>query len=1115
MNYLYLEKTISNPVDSILLFKRYILTHHHTTLKVYDLEFALQCEKCFIDKILSVRKIGDDSMIVLFDHGKIIQCTLSFAPTCLRVIDGDRLDSYNNNCVVYNTIKAYTFSIYEEEIKEFCYSTFEIYNVLSISYMINYIPTLLISWKTNDFSKCSAINLDGVPAKVDEFEVLDDTIYCKPLSKFVVFLTRNCIQIKFKREMSILIVNENLSSSSLKSHFSQYVMEYSSDGSHEARSIFIESPQVFSKGDDVFVVNGNGEVFKIALELDAKRVLKAHISFEGSMAAPTCVDTDGDHVVLGSSKGDTILYSLGSHKELPCSLSEISRLENIGLICDLSHDRNGRMHALTTKGVYMVHRFVMLEPHEKVKMDTKVTNLEIIHDDLVAYVSGGVKSFKLESNLASISPVTPSKTFRRIFESAGLDPSIILSVTKYSDCEVVYLNSNTIVILRNGSKAYSFSEVKSWSLEHDFLAVLDSKEFFIFSLGQGSRIFVCSKLNELCDEICNEQITHKPHIEEVQTSSIFGIRKNCGCSYINVDTQAYPDPIIEVLLRKEHLWFIFLRTESQLYLYRFDTDRLSKVLLPKAVSFFTPSRSLFNLSAFVYCRSKVPYCIFLQNGVFIHRCNLRINYPVDNGEWICAMYKGHLLKCKMKYLGGSMIYNDKLVLEKVTDIKPHHPLESSNSHSATYDAPFPGQPVSLIEEYREPEIPKRIIHADDCIVLSSARYVPFTYVPFIPMVHISDGPNGKPRSEPINKEEAEYVNKNPALKGRTLRYYVDLCSVDYKPMSSIDMDENEIICDIKLVLRSFLVICTSFTEGEDKAVKGRAIVYSLVDIVPDPSQPHINKRLKLIGSESFKNACLQCEEIRGLLALCIGTRLMIYELNINTGLTAVGRNEIALLCTSIFVTKNFLAVSDIYTGIYFFFLRPRDPLKLHLLGKSSKLNNIRFLQGLRLSSSSSSTDQLSLLAYDKNGGIHIFTYSPTLPSSNSGNILIKRAQINTKLRYPLWITKVHQSKNTHPLCVSNNILTTVKAIDVQKIQAIHHCICIVMSSTCGLNPLNYLETEDFVNPECKSVISERILLEFFFMSPALQLKVCSLVGISRRELSEIVEICLQDQSEYI
>lgn len=477
MNYLYSEKTVSNPVDTILLFERYILVHHHATLKVYDLSFALQYEKYFIDKILSLRKIGDTSIVILFDRGKIVQCTLSFTPTCLRVIDGDYLDSYNNNCVVYNKIKAHTFGIYEEEVKEFYYSMFEIYNVQNISYMVNYIPTLLISWKTNDSSVCSIINLDGVPTKVDEFEILEDTTYYKPLDRFIVFLTRNCIQIKFKREMTILIVNGNLQRTSLKPHFSQCVIEHSSDGSHEAQSIFIENPQVFGKGDDLFVVNGNGELFKISLDLDVKKILKAHISFEGKVTEPSCADMDGDHVVLGSLRGSSALYTFSSHADRrgisSYSLSELSRLQSIGLICDLSHDVNGDIHLLTTKGVYITQRFVSFQPHEKVKVEAKVTNLGVADDNLVVYMPDRISEVKLLDSLSESIPIVSNKGSSRGYEPThGIDPSHIQARTKQSDYEIVHLNDGTLTIFNKKSKVRSFSDVLVWSFVHELLAVV-------------------------------------------------------------------------------------------------------------------------------------------------------------------------------------------------------------------------------------------------------------------------------------------------------------------------------------------------------------------------------------------------------------------------------------------------------------------------------------------------------------------------------------------------------------------------------------------------------------------------------------------------------------------
>jgi len=1102
MNYLYTEKTISNPVDSILLLPEHIVVHHHSTIKIYDLSFNFLDEKYFTDKIITIQKINSTTIVILFDSGKVVQCNLCFSPVCLRILEGTGLSCYNLQCVVYNSIKAQTFSAFDEEVKDLYYFKFGIYNIKAVFFAISYIPTLFIAWKTNDVCKCSLINLDGVPTKIDEYEILGDSSYFKALDKFMVFATRNCLQIKFKREMAIVILNKNLGAADLPPAFSSSVIEASNDGSYESQNAFLENPQIFMKKDNVFILNGNGELFRLSLKVDARKITKIHISYIGRHSQPTCLDFNDHYMVVGSLKDDTVIYSYNAGDDSVPEVVEFARNSCIGQICDFSATKDSVLSLLTNKGLYSVRDAIDFDAYEKVKIDSKPFSSKMLNAEILVLDFGDKKEyFKLGSD--SIVKEGDSRI--------GISGEFDKKNAKFSDCEmlehsgfqIVSYKNKVLEVHRGGSVLSSFSDVESFSLSDSFLAVVTLSQLIVFSLERLSTVFTSTSIHSFANCILNDEANINSKLNTLSYSTLDQhilpeFKGTTSSKEADLDNK-----IVEILIRKENFLYLFFRTETQLYLYKLAGSSLLKIFIPKLVIFSGTSKSLFNLSKFIYCRSKIPYCIFLNNGIFVYKCNIRFNHPIDRNGWIYATHKGCLIKLQSKQLTESYLLSSNFLIKNETafvldDCKPLKNSEFSNEKS-------------LFEDYRYEPIPKFIIARDDFIIVSYAKHCPFKFIPFIPMMHISDGPDGKPHSEPINKEEAEYVNPYREILGRTLRYFVNLYSIDYKLMSSFQMEENEIICDLKLILKNFLVVCTSFPEGEDKFVKGRVLVYSLVDIVPDPLYPHLYKKLKLISSESFKNSCLFCEEVRGLLALCIGTRLMIYELNINTGLTAVGRNEIALLSTSLFVCKNMIAVSDIFEGIYFFFLRPRDPLKLHLLGRSFHLKNIRSIQGLTYSSGISLTDHLSLLAYDKSGCIYIYTFSPYHPASNGGSKLIKRAAINTKLRYPLWLSKCHQFDPNLSIFISSNIIIAVKTIEVKRIQALHSCISNIIDNSCGINPKNYLEPEDYSNKECKSVISERILLEFFYLSPLLQQKISTLLNINYATIVKAIETCLQDQ----
>lgn len=1097
MNYLFTETTISNPVETVLILGKYILTHHHSKLRVFNFKMELVRERFFFEKILTIKKINDEYFFIVFDENKMTQCDIEFNPLCLRIIDGNDCDVYNGICIIKNPIQPQIFNVKDTSIRELRFANINIKNVTNMLLMQNFVPTLLVC---TDDNICHVISLDVDPSKVDEFAILDSLILFKITKKFIIFANRNFIQIRYKRDVVIIKLNDNLSGDLLNESLQKNLIQPVYDDSAESRSIFLENPQVFCKEDNIFIINHNGELFRIDLKLDNKKIFEIKLIYEGKIEMPSCIDFTDEFLCVGSIAGDTILYTLNNSVEnhsvqlkspAEChnndqlkSLTEISRLENIGAINDFSISPYQEMILLTTKGVYKAFTTIDILIFKKTRVEFKISKSIVADNQII--LSADNKTFSVDENLK----ITEIKHDSDIDSYANGEYRIFLNQDAVLD---VYMKDRLIV---------SFPGVTIWGLKNGKLALLRNSRFQFIDLTTLKNEFLTSNLLKFENDIYNEEIVIRDSIEDMNpniTSQIFE----------KIENQCIEESIIEMLIFHNKEYYIIFRTTKQLYIYKYTNRKMSKVFITKPLLFGVESKALFDLEDYVYCRSKHPCFIVFSDNVFFYDSNIKLGYPIVHNGWIFAVSKGQLLKCKTN-INEDMIFTERIILKKQKefDYEESSVLVSPINHKEQSSIMNQDEQAHLFEEYRNNPEYRHILSLYDCNILSVAKNVPFTYVPFIPMVHTTDGPDGKPRSEPINKEEAERIDKNPCLHGRTLRYFIELRSIDFKLISTISMEENEFICDMKIMFKNFLVICTSFPEGENTLAKGKLTVYSLVNIVPDPMNPHITKKLKLICSETFKNACLWCEEIRSLIAVCIGTRLMIYEFNENTGLDVVGRNEISMLSTSLFVTKNLIAVSDILNGIYFFFLRPRDPLKMHMLGRSCSIEDCRYLCGFDFWSSSDEKYYLSLVSLNKSGMINIFTYSPDYPGSKNGEALIKRAEISTKLRNKLYNTKLHRISDFEVGVCSLNTLCRIKAINVSNVQVIQNCIAFFINDRAGINVRNYLETEAFVNPECKSVVSECVILQFFYFNPYIQGKICELTGLTYAKISSIIEECL-------
>ena len=1103
MNYLYSETLVSNPISSILMTSNLIITHHHSTIRIYDHSLQLLHEKYFYEKILEKRKINDSSFIILFDENKLVQLTYDLEAQCLRYIEGNNMDVYNNTAIVYNKLALSYFNVNEELVNKIYYNQLGIRNVQKIIFLINYIPTILIAWKDKDRNRCSILNLDGGTEVIEDFDILDGLIKIKSFDRFIVLLYRNYIQIRFKRETSTLLLHSDLDLSTEANIIFDIKDPTAKEKTMGNSFISLEDPELFIKDDCLFVINGSGDIYKISMKVDVKKILRAEVSFEGKTTEPSCIDIVENKIVVGSLKNDTVLYEL---EESTMNLKEIKRLKNSGLIHNIYVKNNSDIVFTTNRRILITNNTIKFEILEKIKLGIKPSKLKITDKSFILSNNEGLVEIDRESKKQTALKMDHEATSKDILDSLS-----------YDTYDFVYYSNMNLVVYQNKNIITKIEDVHAFSAYDDFLVYSSSQNLSIFSLSKKTHIFSSTSIHVFRDKIPNDEFWISKNLEEVNSTESSNIESKLA-DQVSVEDNG----IIEILMRKEQDFLIFIRTNRQLYLYKYYNNELNKIFIPKYLTFGINNKCLYNMHDFIYIKSKIPYCVFTMNGIFMQRSNYKFVAPCSINNDLYFVYKGYLIRTKLPESRFVLNYNSSLIIKEV-EVSKDIDSNINNNKNASFiqkdtvlDSSDPNiiKQISDVENEEHPSL-RHLVYTNDCVIMSSCKYSSFKFVPFIPMVHLSAGPDGLPQSEPINKDEI--VNTKPLVRGRTLRYSIDLYSLKYQFMSSIDLEENELVCDLKFLFDNFIIVCTSFCEGEEKLVKGRLIVYSLVDIVPDPQFPFINKKLKLISSEQFKSPCLFCEAVRGNLAVCIGTRLMIYEININTGITAVGRNEISLLTTSLFIIKNYILVSDIYKGIHFYFLRPRDPLKLHLLGQSDSINNVRHVQGFVyskmkemgkskhrkiLSGDSKQKDILSLVSYDKYGSIYIYTYSPLYDQSNNGTRLIKRSEINTKIPSLLNSNATQMNLNTS-LFISNNILVAIRAIDSSKIRFVSNCIAMFVRNSCGINLRNYLEPVSYSNVECKSAVSERMLLEFFYLDAESQKKVLEAIGCNYSELIEI------------
>jgi cleavage and polyadenylation specificity factor subunit 1 len=71
----------------------------------------------------------------------------------------------------------------------------------------------------------------------------------------------------------------------------------------------------------------------------------------------------------------------------------------------------------------------------------------------------------------------------------------------------------------------------------------------------------------------------------------------------------------------------------------------------------------------------------------------------------------------------------------------------------------------------------------------------------------------------------------------------------------------------------FTVIGTSINKGEDVASRGKAYIFEVIEVVPEPGRPETNHKLKLIKKEDIKGPVCAVTAVGGNLAVAYGNRV--------------------------------------------------------------------------------------------------------------------------------------------------------------------------------------------------------------------------------------------------
>lgn len=264
-----------------------------------------------------------------------------------------------------------------------------------------------------------------------------------------------------------------------------------------------------------------------------------------------------------------------------------------------------------------------------------------------------------------------------------------------------------------------------------------------------------------------------------------------------------------------------------------------------------------------------------------------------------------------------------------------------------------------------------------------------------------------PKEDDYHKEwqNEKDLNFKPMVKRGVLQL---VNPVNWTVIDTVEMEPCEtILCLETLNLevsestherKQLIVAGTAIAKGEDLPIKGRIIVYDVVTVIPEPGRPETNKRLKVVAKEDIpRGAVTALSEIgtQGLMLVAQGQKCMVRGLKEDGSLLPVAFMDMSCYVTTVRELRGtgLCLMADAVKGVWFTGYT-EEPYKMILYGKSSTTLEVLTADFLP------DDDELSIVACDSDGGIHLLQFDPDHPKSLGGHMLLHRTTFSVGAHMP-------------------------------------------------------------------------------------------------------------------
>ncbi|KAJ2728334.1 mRNA cleavage and polyadenylation factor subunit [Coemansia sp. BCRC 34962] len=239
--------------------------------------------------------------------------------------------------------------------------------------------------------------------------------------------------------------------------------------------------------------------------------------------------------------------------------------------------------------------------------------------------------------------------------------------------------------------------------------------------------------------------------------------------------------------------------------------------------------------------------------------------------------------------------------------------------------------------------------------------------------------------QPLISEHERLDLSTTSVPPAIARYHVDLLSpIIWETIDLHGLNANEHI---------FLCLATAFVLGEDVASHGKMYVFDVVDMVPLPGWPQTNRKLRLLYKEEIRGSIGTLGELRGNLAVSLGSKILVHSFRSNESLETVAFLDCQAWVKSLAGFKNFLLIGDLLNSLWFAGFQEEGPTRLQVLGRD-------FCNQLPVECADClvSGSQLELVAADAYGSLYFFLYAPRDAHSLNGQKPMRRGEYNLRSR---------------------------------------------------------------------------------------------------------------------